>query len=54
MTIDWTNSGTATVLQTLNLIFVLAWAPASGLHERADVVQGAGVEGQQIAQIKTL
>ena len=25
MTIDWTNSGTATVLQTLNLVFVLAW-----------------------------
>lgn len=25
ITIDWTNSGTATVLQTLNLVFVLAW-----------------------------
>ena len=25
MTIDWTNSGTATVLQTLNLVFVLSW-----------------------------
>ncbi|MFR1653505.1 MAG: DMT family transporter [Bifidobacterium catenulatum] len=25
MTIDWTNSGTATVLQTLNLVFVLTW-----------------------------
>lgn len=30
MTIDWTNSGTATVLQTLNLIFVLAWVCLRG------------------------
>ena len=29
MTIDWTNSGTATVLQTLNLVFVLTWVCAS-------------------------
>lgn len=28
--IDWTNAGTATVLQTLNLLFVLAWVCLRG------------------------
>lgn len=30
------------------MVVIGSSAPASGLHERADVVQGAGVEGQQI------
>ena len=37
-----------TVIAYTTMVVIGSSAPASGLHERADVVQGAGVEGQQI------
>ena len=37
-----------TVIAHTTMVVIGSSAPASGLHERADVVQGAGVEGQQI------
>ena len=39
---------TTTVIAHTTMVVIGSIAPASGLHERADVVQGAGVEGQQI------
>ena len=39
---------TTTVIAHTTMVVIGSSAPASGLHERADVVQGAGVEGQQI------
>ena len=37
-----------TAIAHTTMVVIGSSAPASGLHERADVVQGAGVEGQQI------
>lgn len=37
-----------TVIAHTTMVVIGSSAPASGFHERADVVQGAGVEGQQI------